>query len=243
MHTPALFRRWRPTILGRAIVLVLGLLLANAAIWVAAGICFSQADGLLGIAMLAWVSSGWAHGSPRANSGLRSKFEIEVEVEIAVSCTADRTIRRCGCSTAPLASSMAFRQHCRAPPAALTPDPWTPTRARCRPHLGHRQRDPPDGQSGPAAYDLWSLLLAGPLDDRHRRERRHCREVSCRAPSVPPSVLDRYFPQPLSSKPFRLAPLPSAMFISLLQNLKSLSPPPSAPPPTPLTPASTSTTA
>lgn len=46
----------RPTLIGRAVLLVTGLVLANAACWVAAGICLSGADGLLGIAMLAWVS-------------------------------------------------------------------------------------------------------------------------------------------------------------------------------------------
>lgn len=36
-------------------LLIVGEILANVAVWVAAGICLSQAEGLLGIAMLAWV--------------------------------------------------------------------------------------------------------------------------------------------------------------------------------------------
>lgn len=54
-------RRLRLTLLGRAALLIAGELLANVAVWVAAGICLSQADGLLGIAMLAWTL-GLRHG-------------------------------------------------------------------------------------------------------------------------------------------------------------------------------------
>ncbi|BEJ09884.1 hypothetical protein CcaverHIS641_0607990 [Cutaneotrichosporon cavernicola] len=51
----------RPTLIGRAIFLIASLVLANAAVWVAAGIAYSGADGLLGIAMLAWTL-GLRHG-------------------------------------------------------------------------------------------------------------------------------------------------------------------------------------
>lgn len=54
-------RQLRPTLVGRAVLLVSGLVLANTACWVAAGICLSGADGLLGIAMLAWTL-GLRHG-------------------------------------------------------------------------------------------------------------------------------------------------------------------------------------
>lgn len=50
----------RPTLLGRAVALIGGELLFNAAMWVAAGIAFGQRDGLLGIALLAWVSRAGA---------------------------------------------------------------------------------------------------------------------------------------------------------------------------------------
>ncbi|WVQ71527.1 hypothetical protein IAR50_001066 [Cryptococcus sp. DSM 104548] len=52
--------RWRLTLLGRAVALVSGELLFNAACWVAAGICF-KADGVLGLALLAWTI-GLRHG-------------------------------------------------------------------------------------------------------------------------------------------------------------------------------------
>lgn len=44
------------TLLGRAIALVAGELLFNAVCWIAAGICFGKTDGILGLALLAWVS-------------------------------------------------------------------------------------------------------------------------------------------------------------------------------------------
>ncbi|WVQ78188.1 hypothetical protein IAT38_000271 [Cryptococcus sp. DSM 104549] len=53
--------RWKLTLMGRAIALISGELLANAAVWVAAGICFRQADGVLGLAVLAWTI-GLRHG-------------------------------------------------------------------------------------------------------------------------------------------------------------------------------------
>ncbi|KAL1411225.1 hypothetical protein Q8F55_002176 [Vanrija albida] len=49
------------TLLGRAVALIAGELLFNAACWVAAGICFGQRDGLIGIALLAWTL-GLRHG-------------------------------------------------------------------------------------------------------------------------------------------------------------------------------------
>lgn len=62
----------RPTIVGRAVLLVTGLLIANAACWAAAGICLSGADGLLGIAMLAWVSplNSSEHGHRTLEAGM-----------------------------------------------------------------------------------------------------------------------------------------------------------------------------
>nr|XP_018263989.1 high-affinity nickel-transporter [Kwoniella dejecticola CBS 10117]OBR86147.1 high-affinity nickel-transporter [Kwoniella dejecticola CBS 10117] len=51
----------RFTLLGRAILLIAGELLANAVCWIAAGICFKEADGLLGLALLAWTI-GLRHG-------------------------------------------------------------------------------------------------------------------------------------------------------------------------------------
>jgi hypothetical protein len=44
------------TLFGRAILLVSGEVLANAVCWVAAALTLGQADGLLGLALLAWVS-------------------------------------------------------------------------------------------------------------------------------------------------------------------------------------------
>jgi hypothetical protein len=44
------------TLFGRSVALISGEVLANAVIWIAAGICFArEADGLLGLALLAWV--------------------------------------------------------------------------------------------------------------------------------------------------------------------------------------------
>ncbi|WVF72327.1 hypothetical protein IAT40_007140 [Kwoniella sp. CBS 6097] len=51
----------RPTLLGRAIALVAAELLANAICWIAAALTLRQADGLLGLAMLAWTI-GLRHG-------------------------------------------------------------------------------------------------------------------------------------------------------------------------------------
>ncbi|WVQ98603.1 hypothetical protein IAU59_005733 [Kwoniella sp. CBS 9459] len=51
----------RPTLLGRAIALVIAELLANAVCWIAAALTLRQADGLLGLAMLAWTI-GLRHG-------------------------------------------------------------------------------------------------------------------------------------------------------------------------------------
>lgn len=51
----------RLTLVGRAAALVAFELLFNAACWVAAGLCFGQADGLLGLALLAWTL-GMRHG-------------------------------------------------------------------------------------------------------------------------------------------------------------------------------------
>ncbi|GMK57920.1 hypothetical protein CspeluHIS016_0407540 [Cutaneotrichosporon spelunceum] len=56
--------RWlslRPTLVGRALILISCLVLANVIVWVAAGIAYSGRDGLLGIAMLAWTL-GLRHG-------------------------------------------------------------------------------------------------------------------------------------------------------------------------------------
>ncbi|WWD15794.1 hypothetical protein CI109_100218 [Kwoniella shandongensis] len=53
--------RRRLTLLGRAIALVTGELLANAACWIAAAVCLRQADGLMGLALLAWTI-GLRHG-------------------------------------------------------------------------------------------------------------------------------------------------------------------------------------
>lgn len=49
-------RKLRLTLLGRAIALISGELVANAVVWVAAGLAYRQADGVLGLALLAWVS-------------------------------------------------------------------------------------------------------------------------------------------------------------------------------------------
>ncbi|WRT66994.1 uncharacterized protein IL334_003960 [Kwoniella shivajii] len=51
----------RLTLLGRALLLIIGELLANAICWIAAGICFRDADGLLALALLAWTI-GLRHG-------------------------------------------------------------------------------------------------------------------------------------------------------------------------------------
>ena len=55
IRTPQLLRNKSLTLLGRAIALITGELLANAVVWTAAGICLAQADGVLGLALLAWV--------------------------------------------------------------------------------------------------------------------------------------------------------------------------------------------
>lgn len=47
----------KPTLLGRAILLISAELLANAVCWIAAALALRQADGLLGLAFLAWVST------------------------------------------------------------------------------------------------------------------------------------------------------------------------------------------
>jgi hypothetical protein len=46
----------KPTLLGRAIILISGEVLANVVCWIAAALALRQADGLLGLALLAWVS-------------------------------------------------------------------------------------------------------------------------------------------------------------------------------------------
>jgi high-affinity nickel-transport protein len=46
----------RLTLLGRAIALISGELVANAVVWIAAGLAYRQAGGVLGLALLAWVS-------------------------------------------------------------------------------------------------------------------------------------------------------------------------------------------
>jgi hypothetical protein len=46
----------RLTLLGRAIVLISGELVFNAVCWIVAALVLNQADGLLGLALLAWVS-------------------------------------------------------------------------------------------------------------------------------------------------------------------------------------------
>jgi high-affinity nickel-transport protein len=57
----ARLRRRRLTLLGRATALIAGELAFNAACWVAAALTLGQADGLIGLALLAWVStSGYA---------------------------------------------------------------------------------------------------------------------------------------------------------------------------------------
>jgi high-affinity nickel-transport protein len=57
MSTLAALRGKKLTLLGRAIALVSGELLANAAVWAAAGIAYSQAGGVMGLALLAWVGN------------------------------------------------------------------------------------------------------------------------------------------------------------------------------------------
>ncbi|ORY22758.1 high-affinity nickel-transport protein-domain-containing protein [Naematelia encephala] len=54
-------RHRRLTLLGRALALVSAELLANAIVWTIAGIFLSQADGLMGLALLAWTI-GLRHG-------------------------------------------------------------------------------------------------------------------------------------------------------------------------------------
>ena len=55
MSKLAALRSKKLTLLGRAIALLSGEVLANAAVWVAAGIAYTQADGVMGLALLAWV--------------------------------------------------------------------------------------------------------------------------------------------------------------------------------------------
>ena len=43
------------TLLGRCVLLIVAELLANAICWTAAGLAFGQRDGLIGLALLAWV--------------------------------------------------------------------------------------------------------------------------------------------------------------------------------------------
>lgn len=45
------------TLFGRATVLVVGEILVNAVCWIAAALTLGQADGLIGLALLAWVRS------------------------------------------------------------------------------------------------------------------------------------------------------------------------------------------
>jgi hypothetical protein len=52
----ARLRQRRLTLLGRATALIAGELVFNAACWVAAALTLGQADGLIGLALLAWVS-------------------------------------------------------------------------------------------------------------------------------------------------------------------------------------------
>jgi high-affinity nickel-transport protein len=52
------FRGRTLTLFGKAVLLIAAELGFNAICWVAAGICLSQADGLIGLALLAWVSMG-----------------------------------------------------------------------------------------------------------------------------------------------------------------------------------------
>lgn len=55
MSKLASLRGKKLTLLGRAIALVSGELLANAAVWIAAGIAYTKTDGIMGLALLAWV--------------------------------------------------------------------------------------------------------------------------------------------------------------------------------------------
>jgi high-affinity nickel-transport protein len=60
---PAVVKRLRErhlTLFGQAILLISGEILANAVCWIAAALTLGQADGLLGLALLAWVSSLYA---------------------------------------------------------------------------------------------------------------------------------------------------------------------------------------
>lgn len=53
---PATLQGRKLTLFGRALALVSGEVLANAVCWIAAALIFRQGDGLLGLALLAWVS-------------------------------------------------------------------------------------------------------------------------------------------------------------------------------------------
>jgi hypothetical protein len=46
----------RLTLFGRSTVLIFGVILANVLCWVIAGLTFSQTDGLVNLAFLAWAS-------------------------------------------------------------------------------------------------------------------------------------------------------------------------------------------
>ena len=48
--------RRRLSLFGRALVLVGAEIGVNAVVWIIAGICFGHTDGILGLALLAWVS-------------------------------------------------------------------------------------------------------------------------------------------------------------------------------------------
>jgi high-affinity nickel-transport protein len=53
----ARLRKRRLTLLGRNTALIAGELVFNAACWIAAALTLGQADGLIGLALLAWVSN------------------------------------------------------------------------------------------------------------------------------------------------------------------------------------------
>lgn len=70
------------TLLGRAILLVTGELLANAICWIAAALALRQADGLLGLALLAWVGTACARSLTWQTLGLRHGGSEQVTEEI-----------------------------------------------------------------------------------------------------------------------------------------------------------------
>ena len=49
-------RSRQATLLGRVVLLLVAELVANGVIWAAAAVVISQADNLVGLALLAWVS-------------------------------------------------------------------------------------------------------------------------------------------------------------------------------------------